>query len=270
LRLRNDASNELFENDMPQCIIKVNQATTTANSDCSRQSHNQKFRIMPSDDRPANKTAAWNASNPIEQPLNEQPFQHVLQKARLGDARAIGSLCELSRKYLLLIANQDLNAAMLQKFGASDVVQQSMIVANQKIGQFHGTTQGEFLAWMRQILINECRQTSRLFQGTEKRSISREQSLQLGPNSEAGDRPLNDPQTTPSTQAINEEQIQLVQRAMGSMSEAERQVIEMRNWQEMSFEDIGKSIGKSPEAARKFWSRSILKLEQELTRLNAI
>jgi DNA-directed RNA polymerase specialized sigma24 family protein len=80
----------------------------------------------------------------------------------------IGQLCDLSQKYLFLIANQKLDSAMLQKFGASDVVQQSMLIANDKIGGFNGQTKSEFLAWMRQILINECRQAVRGFRKTTR------------------------------------------------------------------------------------------------------
>ncbi len=197
-------------------------------------------------------------------------FGQILDRARLGDHSAIGDLWDLSRRYLLLIANQDLNADMLKKFGASDVVQQSMIIANRKIEQFEGSTKSEFMAWMRQILINECRQTSRMYQGTEKRDIRREQAIQHHDDSVRSDYQPDDPHRTPSTQAAADEQIRLVQLALSQMDPEQRNIIEMRNWQELSFEEIGEVIGKSAEASRKAWSRAIVKLEQELNRRNAI
>ena len=196
-------------------------------------------------------------------------FANLIDLAKTGDSQAFGELCQLSQKYLLLIANQDLNSQMLQKFGASDVVQQSMIVANNKIDNFRGSTKGEFFAWMRQILINECRQTTRGFQQTVKRDVTRERYI-AKQSDESRQLQLDDPNLTPSTAAANEQQFQLVNAALGKMDSLDRQVIEMRNWQELSFEEIGRDIGKSSDAARKIWSRAIIKLEQELKNLNAI
>ena len=196
-------------------------------------------------------------------------FPDVLQRAKTGDADAIGQLCELSRKYLLLIANQDLQPRMLQKFGASDIVQQSMIVANNKIGQFGGDTKGQFLAWMRQIVINECRASSRKYRGTDKRNVGREFPID-GIEDSSKQIQLGDPSCTPSTEAVNNEQFQIVVKVLKQMNDLDRQVIEMRNWQELSFEEIGIVIGKTDDASRKIWSRAIVKLEQELNRLDAI
>ena len=145
-----------------------------------------------------------------------------------------------------------------------------MIIANKKLDHFDGSTKREFMAWMRQILINECRQTSRLFQGTEKRSVHREQAIQGNDDSVPTGFQLGDPHRTPSTHAAAEEQSRLVHLALSQMDARQRSVIEMRNWQELSFEEIGQAIGLSADAARKVWSRAIVKLEQELSKLNAI
>ena len=64
--------------------------------------------------------------------IQEPPFAELLAMARSDDSEAIGKLCELCQKYLLLIANNDLSPQILKKFGASDVVQQSMMIANNK------------------------------------------------------------------------------------------------------------------------------------------
>lgn len=199
----------------------------------------------------------------------EDSFSMLIGRARSGDQQAVGELCQIAQKYLLLIANQDLNSQVLQKLGASDVVQQSMLVANNKMEQFQGRTKGEFFAWMRQIVINECRQATRGFQQTVKRDISRERSISKQAD-ESTQFQLNDPYLTPSTTAANDEQSRLVNLALARLEPLQRQVIELRNWEELSFEDIGRKIGKSGEATRKIWSRAIVKLEQELKTLNAI
>lgn len=201
--------------------------------------------------------------------LQETPFAELLSLARSGDSDAIGKLCELCQKYLLLIANNDLSPQMLQKFGASDVVQQSLMIANNKIEGFEGSTKGEFLAWMRQILIHECQQTTRKFSKTAKRAVGRERTIANESGVFNGIQ-ISDPHQTPSTQAVADEQMRLLQIALDRMDPIDRRVIEMRNWEELSFNEIGRSVDKSAEATRKIWSRAIIKLEIELKNLNAI
>ena len=39
----------------------------------------------------------------------------------------------------------------------------------------------------------------------------------------------------------------------------------VRNWEQMAFAEIGKQMNRSPEAARKLWSRAVVRLQQELS-----
>ncbi len=203
-------------------------------------------------------------------PSASQDFDAILDKAKSGDSEAMGQLFEVCQKYLLLIANQDLNPKIMQKFGASDVVQQTMLIANRQLPEFRGSTKGEFLAWMKRILINECRSSTRRYAATAKRSVSKERPVTSGRGSEQTDFDLRDPHLTPSTQASLEEQTALMQKALLELGLQDRGVIEMRNWQELSFSVIGDKLGKTEEAARKIWSRAILKLEKRLREMGAI
>lgn len=147
-------------------------------------------------------------------PSASQDFDAILDKAKSGDSEAMGQLFEVCQKYLLLIANQDLNPKIMQKFGASDVVQQTMLIANRQLPEFRGSTKGEFLAWMKRILINECRSSTRRYAATAKRSVSKERPVTSGRGSEQTDFDLRDPHLTPSTQASLEEQTALMQKAL--------------------------------------------------------
>jgi RNA polymerase sigma-70 factor (ECF subfamily) len=52
--------------------------------------------------------------------------------------------------------------------------------------------------------------------------------------------------------------------AMSRLSEDYREVLHLRNWQQLPFMDIGEKMGRSAEAARKLWSRALVQLQQEL------
>ncbi len=71
---------------------------------------------------------------------------------------------------------------------------------------------------------------------------------------------------SPSTAAALKEQEKQLHRAIETLSEIEREVIKLRNWQRLSFVEIGQRTQRSADAARKLWSRAIVRLQKEMDR----
>jgi RNA polymerase sigma-70 factor (ECF subfamily) len=59
------------------------------------------------------------------------------------------------------------------------------------------------------------------------------------------------------------EQASAIQKAMERLPEEYRRVIQLRYEGERPFDDIGKLLGLTPNAARKLWVRAIKRLRQE-------
>ncbi len=187
----------------------------------------------------------------------ERSFRELISAARAGSADAASVLIEQCRDYLLLIAGEDLGQHLNAKLGASDVVQQTLVSAWQNFQQFRGETQEELAGWLRQILKNDLLNAHRYFQTTQRRDARREHRLN---DSRLIQPDLVDQGHTPGTDALIHEQEMQLERAMAQLPENYRQVIRLRNWQEMPFSDIGRQLGMSSEAARKIWSRAIERL----------
>ena len=77
-----------------------------------------------------------------------------------------------------------------------------------------------------------------------------------------GAKRLVDHELTPSTNVMQQEEAQLLQRALSCLSDEQKQVIDLHDWQQKSFVEIGIVIEKSPDAVRKVWTRAIVKLQQ--------
>jgi RNA polymerase sigma-70 factor, ECF subfamily len=186
-----------------------------------------------------------------------------LPAARAGSGEALGQVLESCRGYLLLIAQQELDAALQAKGGASDLVQQTFLEAQRDFSGFHGTTHAALLAWMRQLLLNNLANFRRDFQ-RDKRRVTREIALALGDSSgpRAGD--LNAGTPTPSVELMNAEQTEALERALARLPEDYRRVIQLRYREERSFEAIAELMQRSQNAVRKLWSRAIERLQQEL------
>jgi RNA polymerase sigma-70 factor (ECF subfamily) len=189
-------------------------------------------------------------------------FLQLIEAARGGCDVAMGQLLQDCRPYLLAIANVELEDEIAAKVGASDIVQNSILSAQRCIRDFHGANRDELLAWLRDILIKDLQQTHRHYRAA-KRHVGRE--TQLREESYAGrSTRLIDDGDSPSTVASEREQEEQLCRAMDRLSHDERKVIELRNWQRLPFAEIGRQMDRSAEAARKIWSRAIVRLQRIL------
>ena len=159
-----------------------------------------------------------------------------------------------------MIAHDRLNRPLKEKVGASDVVQESIVQAQLNFGQFQGSTETEFKAWLKQILINEVGTTRRRY-ATQKRAIDREAHFQQ--QSSIGVGPV-DPRLTPQTRAVQDEREALMLVAIERLPDDQRRVIQLRNLERLSFGQIGREMDRSEDAARKLWARAIFALKSSL------
>src|SRR5207245_87574 len=103
---------------------------------------------------------------------------------------------------------------------------------------------------------------TRLYRATDKRQVGREVMLDAGDSGAPKGEPAGDT-PTPSNEAMEQEQAQAIRQALERLPEDYRLVIRYRYEEERSFEDIGRLMSLSPNAARKLWLRAIKRLRQE-------
>ena len=187
-----------------------------------------------------------------------------LPEARAGSREALGKLLEGARQYLLSIARQELDPDLRAKNSPSDLVQETFVEAQRAFGQFQGDTEGELLAWLRQLLLHRVGKLRRSFRDTQKRRLAREVALGGDSSSEgpAGGLAANVP--SPSGQAMEHEQDQALQAALRRLPDDHRRVITLRYQEQLPFEEIGRLLQRSPDAARKLWARAVERLQEEL------
>lgn len=191
-----------------------------------------------------------------------------LSAARTGSSEALGQMLETCRAYLLLIAGRELDVQLRAKGGASDLVQETLLEAFRDFAGFHGDTEQELLAWLRQLLFNNLSNFSRRYLGTAKRGAAKE--VPLGIDDSAN--PLRDQliadDSTPSARVAAEEQAETIHRALQRLPPQYQQVILLRYQEELPFAEIGERMGRSSNAAEKLWMRAIERLQHELEMLS--
>jgi RNA polymerase sigma-70 factor (ECF subfamily) len=189
---------------------------------------------------------------------------HWLPAARAGSMEALGQALELFRRYLLRIAERELDPDLRAKGGASDLVQLTFLEAQRDFAKFHGDSGPELRAWLRRLLVDNLANFSRHYRHTAKRCVAREVALDAGTSAgpPGGEACADSP--SPSTEAMAQERAQALAQALSQLPEEYGRVITLRHYQQHSFEEIGKLMDRSAEAARKLWARAIERLRQEL------
>ncbi|MCU0709415.1 MAG: sigma-70 family RNA polymerase sigma factor [Pirellula sp.] len=168
--------------------------------------------------------------------------------------------------WLKILARNEIDSRFAGKFDASDAVQQTLMAAWQGWDQFHGNSEAQRMAWLRQILAYQLAHLARHFSGTLKRSIDREVSIE-GTLDQSAARldallPTQDP--SPSSQALeNERRLQLA-KALESLPDDYRQVIMLRNVQDLPHSEVAKRMEKSEGAVRMLWVRALAALRDAM------
>ena len=190
------------------------------------------------------------------------PVADWLAEARAGSGDSLGRVLDACRGYLLLIAQQELEPQLQAKGGASDIVQETFLKAHRHFDRFHGTTEAELLAWLRRLLLNNLTDFRRLYLEAAKRQAGKEVALADGSSCDpAGE--LAGSGLTPSGIAIEGEQARAVAAALARLPEEYRQVLLWRHQEELPFEEIGRRLNRTADAARKLWARAVERMQSE-------
>lgn len=198
-------------------------------------------------------------------PFDSAEFSKLGQSSEgfQGEAHNVAALFYGCRQYLSLVADAEVGDDLRVKMSVSDLVQETFVEAQRNIHQFRGVTRVELLAWLRQILLHRLSRLYARYRQTKKRNIVREwKSPQTSLN--FLDQLYDSEQSSPSGCAGRAEKIELVRKAIGHLPVASRKVVVLRYRDHLKFSEIGKKLGRSPDAVRMLWHRAIDRLAAEL------
>ena len=190
--------------------------------------------------------------------------QELLSQAQAGDDQALGQLLECYRAYLKVLARVQIGRCLQGKADASDVVQEAFLGACRDFPQFRGATEKEFMGWLRQILASLLANLVRHYRGAQRRDIrlERQLSVELDHSSQALDRSLAAPQSSPSRQAMRREQSVLLAEAMDQLPEPWSELLLLRHLEGLSFPEVAQRMGRTVDSVKKQWPRALAALRR--------
>ncbi|MCI0681170.1 MAG: sigma-70 family RNA polymerase sigma factor [Gemmataceae bacterium] len=190
--------------------------------------------------------------------------QHLIAEARSGSAAALGTLLELYRNYLRLLARVEIGRRLQGKLDASDLVQETFVEAHRNFGLFRGADEPQLLGWLRQILAAKVANLLRHYFGTKGRDIRLEQAVAgaLENSSQAWGQQLAAALSSPSQAASRREQAVLLADALGRLPDDYRDVIVLRNLEALTFPQVAERMSRSQDSVEKLWLRALTRLRQ--------
>ncbi len=192
--------------------------------------------------------------------------EELLQEARAGDGSRVGPLLDLYRHYLGLLARVEIGHRLQGKVDASDVVQETYLEAYRHFPRFQGTTEGQLVCWLRQILAGTIANLLRRYLGTQGRDVrlERELAANFDRSSAALERCLVAPVSSPSQQAVRREQSVILADALKELPEDYREVLVLRHLEGLTFPEVARRMGRTLDSVEKLWMRALGRLRQHL------
>lgn len=181
----------------------------------------------------------------------------LLRRAREGSREALGELFAACGARLLALIRHRLGRTLRARLESADILQMTMMRAFQHIDQFDGDSQDHLMAWLVGIAQNAIRDEAD-FARRKRRDVSRTMPL-----SEAVET-LPERGTSQIARLILEEETKRLQKAMESLHALQREVIRLRRYEELSFQEIGIRLGKSPDACRMLLARAMTALAHRM------
>ena len=199
----------------------------------------------------------------------QSEIDQLFTSAREGSSSCLGRLLTLYTNYLKLLIAAQLDGRLRKRVSPSDIVQETFFEAHRDFAQFRGRSTGEFVAWLRRILVNNILRVVEQHLLAEKRDVRREISLeQIGKRLEQSTARLETllavEGESPSGCAQRREDEIMLADALAELPDDYRDVIMLRHIEGLQFEDVAQRMERSPGAVRMLWLRALKKLRETL------
>jgi RNA polymerase sigma-70 factor, ECF subfamily len=196
----------------------------------------------------------------------------LLERAASGDLAAWGALLEQHQQRLVGAVAFRLDPRLRGRIDAADVIQDAMIAATDRRADFFGQSEQPLFLWLRWIVGNALLDVHRHHFGAQKRDARREVSSGRWAAGGAADdqtraalvAQLTAGATGPATAAGRAEAKARVSDAVARMPPADREVLALRHFEQLTNGEAAQVLGIQERAAAKRYVRALERLRETL------
>ncbi len=181
----------------------------------------------------------------------------LIRRAQEGSPEALNALYERCAGRLLAYVRLRLGRDLRSRLESRDILQAAMVKSIEHLDDFKGQETGSLMGWLARIADNEIRDRADYYQ-RQRRDAAREMPLE-------DDAPVAALTRSALSRVILDEEAERLEAALEALTPAHREVILLRKFEELSFADIARRLGKSEDACRMLLARAMTALTLKLS-----
>jgi len=188
----------------------------------------------------------------------------LLRRVAEAEPGAAEQLWETYRAPLRRMIDLRLDHALGRRLDASDVVQDVLIKASQRLGDYLRNPTMPFHLWLRQMAQDQMIDEHRRHRGAARRSLDRERPMAAASYLDRSSldlaAQLRDPELTPAAAALRGELERRFQAALKQLDDVDREIILLRHFEQLSNGEAAHALGLSEAAAGMRHLRALRRL----------
>jgi len=196
-------------------------------------------------------------------PVKRPDTEELLRRSACGDGTARQELLARHRVRLRQMIAVRLDRRLLARLDPSDVVQEVLVEAHEKLDAYLQQPPLPFYPWLRQMAWQRLLKLHQ-HHHAQKRSVTREGPELLAlPEESVGDlaERLVVSGTSPSNNLIRKEMRQRVRDALERLGERDRELLVLRYLEHLSLAEIAAVLGTTEGAVKTRHARALLRLQ---------
>ena len=194
--------------------------------------------------------------------------QELLDGIRKGRADAVNDLVERHRPAVRRLIQMRLDQAVARRVDASDVVQDVLLEASQRMDDYIRNPGMPFHLWLRQLARDRVIDMHRRHRAAQRRSVDREQHVTSlgGDDRSTADLAslLKDAELTPAAATLRREMEDRFLLALNELNDDDRELIMMRHFEHLGNSEVAEALGLSAPAAGMRYLWAIRRLREAL------
>lgn len=199
---------------------------------------------------------------------NREETDRLLANAKNGEAEAVDKLLGEFREPLRKVIGLRLDPAVARRVDASDIVQDVLVEANQRLTEYLKKPDMPFHLWLRHLAQDRIIDTHRRHRLAQRRSVDREQPIArpawADESSVSLVAQLIDTERTPTSEAIRLELQRKLNAAIDQLSDDDREIILMRHHEVLSNQEVAHALQLTEAAASMRYLRALRRLRTVL------
>lgn|SRR5487761_1398902 len=189
--------------------------------------------------------------------------KRLLSEAASGDRRAFNDLFERHERLLLRFIRLRFDPRLRARLDPSDVLQETELHAFRNLDDYLRRRPMSFRLWLQKTAYDQLRGVRRRHLRAARRSVKRELPLADRSSRILAQQILAE--ISPSQRLSHAEVIRLVGEAIAQLGETDREILMMRSFEGLLFDEIACLLEIESAAARKRYGRALLRLRQMLS-----